>query len=73
MSNITLDEISEHLEDRKVQLNIKYYRSIMEIYTSAQRGEIIRPTSGGLLSGTPTSDFIDNLPNLNYYQDDPID
>lgn len=74
MDSISLDEINESMIDRKKILQTKYYQSIMEIYSSSFRGEIVRPTSGGLYkSKTPTSDFIDNQPELFNPFDDIVD
>jgi hypothetical protein len=74
MDNISLEEIEEVLVDRKRILNRAYYQSIVEIFRSARGGTIVRPTSGGLYrSKTPTSDFIDNLPQDFNPLDDNID
>lgn len=67
MDNITLDEIDEIIIDRKKILNRAYYSAITEIFRSEVGGTIVRPTSGGLYrpktpTSTPTSDFIDDLP-----------
>jgi len=49
---------------KKVLFN-KYYRSILEIFTSSERSVIVRSTSGGLYNpNTPTNDYIDNLPEV---------
>ena len=63
MDNVSLDEVDEIIIDRKKILNRAYYLSIIEIFRSEIGGTIVRPTSGGLYrSKTPTSDFIDDLP-----------
>ena len=51
-----------------------YRNAILEIYRSSEQGNIVRPTSGGLLkSNTPTSDFIDGLPEFYNPLDDALD
>lgn len=71
MYSITLDETGETVKDRKNLLFNKYFSSISEIYSSSEKGEIVRPSSGGLIkteaptvipSSTLTSDFVDDLP-----------
>ena len=67
----TLDEINETKDDRKKILFRKYSNSILETYRSSQNGVITSPTSGGLRrSTTPTSDYIDNLPDTYNPMDD---
>jgi hypothetical protein len=74
MDNISLEEIDEVIVDRKKILNRSYYQSMLEIFRSEKGGTIVRPTSGGLYrSNTPTSDFIDDLPQDFNPLDDNID
>jgi hypothetical protein len=82
MDNISLEEIDEVIVDRKKILNRSYFQSIIEIFRSERGGTIIRPTSGGLyksktstgtITSTPTSDFIDDLPQDYNPSDDNID
>ena len=74
MDNISLEEIDEVIVDRKMILNRSYYQSMLEIFRSEKGGTIVRPTSGGLYrSNTPTSDFIDDLPQDFNPLDDNID
>ena len=74
MSSITLDEIGETVDDRKRMLFYAYRNAILEIYRSSEQGNIVRPTSGGLLkSNTPTNDFIDGLPEFYNPLDDALD
>jgi hypothetical protein len=74
MDNISLEEIDEVIVDRKKILNRSYYQSMLEIFRSERGGTIVRPTSGGLYrSKTPTSDFIDDLPQDFNPLDDNID
>ena len=61
MDALSLDEVKETIDDRKKKLFTKYYNSIIEIYRSSFRGEIVTPTSGGLgKPHTPTNDYIDD-------------
>ena len=59
------------MDDRKKILFRKYYNSILEIYRSSQNGVITTLTSGGLRkSTTPTSYYIDNIPDTYNPMDD---
>lgn len=76
MDSLSLDEVKETIDDRKKTLFSRYFRSIVEIYRSSAGGEIIRPTSGGLLkkTPTPTNDFIDDQVDVyNPFDDTGVD
>ena len=74
MSSITLDEIGETVDDKKRIIFYAYRNAILEIYRSSEQGNIITPTSGGLFkSNTPTSDFVDGMPEFYNPLDDALD